>query len=76
MKSMFCGMIRNKDGAWFAGYLGIITNMHAKLMALKMGLELEWALGIRSIMCEFDSMAIIELINRLMNVHHSYAGLS
>ena len=36
---------------------------------------LAWALGIRSLICETNSIAMIELIKGPINVYHLYAGL-
>ena len=39
----FGSVIRNEEGEWvlgFAGYIGITSNMHAKLSALKIRLQI------------------------------------
>ena len=52
----FGGVLRKSKRAWlkgFEGAIGVATNLHAKLMGLKEGLQMAWDLGVRELMGPF-----------------------
>ena len=73
-------VITNEDGTWIKGFcrfLGISSNDYAELMAMKIGLELAWSLGIRKLICESCNIVRIkELLARDWEVtmNHTFRG--
>ncbi|OMO86542.1 reverse transcriptase [Corchorus capsularis] len=60
------GVIRNSAGAWLAGFathLGTCSNVAAELHALRLGIQLAWREGYRSVLCEVDAKVILDLLH-------------
>ena len=65
-----CGRIKG-----FLICLGTTTNIRAELMAMKLGLEMVWAMEIRCVICKHDSRSTIELERDPINPYHLYASI-
>lgn len=69
----FGGLIRDVHGNFlkgFHGYLGNSTIMHAELMIIFHGLSLCWDLGYKRIICSYDSMNTLKLIDSVDPFFH------
>lgn len=70
------GIIRDKNGAWLAGFaraIGTATSVEAELWAVRDGLQLCKTMGIQALNVELDARIVVDwLVNPLRtNLHHS-----
>ena len=70
------GIIRDKNGAWLAGFARAIdtaTSVEAELWAVRDGLQLCKTMGIQALKVELDARIVVDwLVNPLRtNLHHS-----
>lgn len=70
-------LLRSSSGDWIAGFSsceGVGDIFLAELLAIKQGLLLAWNMNFRKIICESDSLDVINtLLDRSPRVHHAYA---
>ncbi|KAK7260572.1 hypothetical protein RIF29_26725 [Crotalaria pallida] len=45
------GLIRNAQGEWLCGFVGVSNNIHMELLAVLHGLQLAWNSGYRYVVC-------------------------
>lgn len=71
------GLIRNSMGDWIIGFSsneGLGTVLLAELLAVKNGLTLAWKEGMRSVLCESDSLEVVQTLHdRKDYTCHAYA---
>lgn len=67
------GLLRSSSGDWIAGFSsceGVGDIFLAELLAIKQGLPLAWNMNFRKIICESDSLDVINtLLDRSPRVH-------
>ena len=56
----------------FTGFLGISTNLHAKLMALLHGLRMAWEYGVRNLLCNSNSLDVVRMVSPGVPTTHRY----
>ncbi|XP_015936169.1 uncharacterized protein LOC107462117 [Arachis duranensis] len=64
------GLIRNYQGRWIAGFvanIGYCTAYYAELWGVYYGLKTAWELGMRKIILEVDSKAVVDVIKGATN---------
>ncbi|KAJ1375598.1 Ribonuclease H domain [Sesbania bispinosa] len=60
------GVLRASDGSWIWGFsakCGFGSILEAELLALETGLQHAWDRDIRNLLCESDSLEVIQLLN-------------
>ncbi|KAL4317675.1 hypothetical protein AHAS_Ahas15G0408800 [Arachis hypogaea] len=65
------GLVRNEDERWVAGFtcrIGSCTASTAELWSVMEGLKLAWAMGMKRIIVECDSTAVVKLLNSERNM--------
>ncbi|RYR24105.1 hypothetical protein Ahy_B02g057597 isoform A [Arachis hypogaea] len=65
------GILRNEDGKWVGGfsyYIGDCTAYRAELWGIDQGLKIAWTLGLKNIIVECDSKAVIATLNSNKNL--------
>jgi len=76
--SGFGCLLRNDDGAWYSGFsgnIGFSNILHAELLAIYLGLRMDWEFGMSELMCYSDSKIAIKLIKEPVNDWHHYAAI-
>lgn len=56
-------------------FFGISNNLHVELLGIMHGLKLTWEIGHRNVICYFDSLHAINLIQVPLNAWHFYATI-
>ncbi|XP_057744794.1 uncharacterized protein LOC130962625 [Arachis stenosperma] len=65
------GLVRNENGRWVAGFtcrIGNCTAFTAELWGVMEGLKLAWTMGMKRIIVECDSTAVVKLLNGERNL--------
>lgn len=77
-RSGFGGIFRNSSGEWisgFTGFCGVSTNLNAELLAIYHGFMIAWRAGYTHVICEYDSLSALALINEGVNSFHPFGPL-
>ncbi|KAJ1408961.1 Ribonuclease H domain [Sesbania bispinosa] len=63
------GVLRDHEGRWIDGFSGCVAggdSLRAELLAMKEGINLAWTKGITSLICETDSLEVVQNLDHFM----------